>query len=353
MKSRNDISIPFAHPVYVRSVLDCLNSLGVRPATILSGAGLDWQDLCDGERMVDFSVFRRLIVHAIHCSGQPALGLISGAMIQPYHTQVGIAAVTSENLGQSLELLSRYASLLFGGFDFQLENGHEWSTLKARSIRPLCETHLFVVHSILGTYCRLLEAILGRAADELVVGLPYSRPEMGEVPTSHHVRRVEFGHQCLTFHLPVDLLASPCRSANSKAFSAAMRACGRQLSEQMHGTFVQRVRNALLERLTANPDVGDLAARLGLTERTLARRLADAGFTYSDIKEELRRTHAAWYLRHTELSIEAIALQLGYADPTNFSRKFKHWYCTTPSKMRQTSRLDLQCIGATERDAFF
>lgn len=342
MNSGNAVAIPFAHPVYVRSILDCLNSLGVRPGTVLSDAGLAWQDLCDGERMVDFSVFRRLVVQAIHCSGEPALGLMAGGMVQPYHTQVGIAAVTSANLGQSLELLSQYARLIFGGFEFRLDNGHRWSTLKARSIRPLCDTHIFVVHSIIGAYCRLLEAILGRPTDELVVGLPYPRPGRGEFPVSNHVRAVEFGHPCLTFCLPVELLHSPCPSANAGAFMAAMQVCRKLTSERSQGTFVQRVRQALLEQLTTNPEVEDLAMNIGVTGRTLARRLADAGVTYSDIKEDLRRTHAAWYLQHTELSIEAIASQLGYADPTNFSRKFKHWYQITPSKMRQKLRLDLQ-----------
>jgi AraC-like DNA-binding protein len=341
MNSWKEVAIPFAHPVYIRGILDCLNSLGVRPGAVLSDAGLAWQDLCDGEHMVDFSVFRQLVIHAIHCSGEPALGLIAGGMIQPYHTQVGIAAVTSENLGQSLELLGQYGRLIFGGFEFGLENGQRWSTLKARSIRPLCETHIFVVHSIVGAYCRLLEAILGRPANELVVGLPYPRPVNGELPVSNHVRVVEFGHQCLTFHLPVGLLHSVCPSANAGAFLVAMQACRKLALERSHGTFVQRVRQALLEQLTANPDVNDLAVNIGITSRTLARRLADAGVTYSDIKEDLRKTHAAWYLQHTELSIEAIASQLGYGDPTNFSRKFKHWYRTTPSKMRQRSRLDL------------
>ena len=102
-------------------------------------------------------------------------------------------------------------------------------------------------------------------------------------------------------------------------------------------TSLARVRGALLERLTADPEIGELATDLGLSP-TLARRLAEAGLSYSDIKDDLRKTHAAWYLQHTELSMEAIASQLGYNDPTNFSRKFKYWYRVPPSKMRQALR---------------
>lgn len=340
MSMPDDPVIPFAHPVYVRTVLDCLNSLGIRPAAVLSNVGLAWQDLREGQQMVDFSVFRRFVAHAIQCSGDPALGLIAGSMLQPYHTPIGIGSVTSDTLGQGLQFLSRYASLVFGCLDFQLESTSQWSTLKVRSTRPLVETHVFVMQSVVGAHCRLLEAILGRPVDELSVGLPYSRPAGNDIPCLRYVRRVDFDQECLVFRLPVELLRSPCASADPRAFVDAAKACRRMASELGCGAFVQRVRRVLLERLKNNPDVSELAMDLDISARTLVRRLSEAGVTYSDIKEDLRRTHATWYLQHTELSIEAIASKLGYADPTNFGRKFKDWYCVAPSKMRQSLRMD-------------
>ncbi|MDM0021893.1 AraC family transcriptional regulator [Variovorax saccharolyticus] len=336
----DDPDIPFAHPVYIRSVMDCLNSLGIRPAAVLENAGLAWKDLRDGQQMVDFSVFRRFVARAIQCSGDPALGLIAGSMLQPYHTPIGIGSVTSDSLGQGLQFLTRYAGLVFGGLEFQLENSTRWSTLKVKATRPLCETQVFVMQSVIGSHCRLLEAILGRPVDELTVGLPYARPPGNDVPCLRYVRRVTFDQEYLSFQLPADLLRVPCVAADPEAFVEAAHACGKMASEQGCGAFVQRVRRRLLERLTSNPDVSELALDLHISARTLVRRLAEAGVTYSDIKEDLRRTHATWYLQHTELSIEAIASKLGYADPTNFGRKFKFWYRVAPSKMRQTLRTD-------------
>lgn len=164
----------------------------------------------------------------------------------------------------------------------------------------------------------------------------------GERPVASHVRVVEFDQSHLKFRLPVELLQSSCPSANAAALAAALTGCRKLASERLHGSFVQRVRNVLLEQLRTNPEVEDLALNIGITGRTLARRLADAGLTYSNIKEELRKTQAAWYLQHTELSIEVIASQLGYGDPTNFSRKFRHWYQTTPSQMRKEFQLSLR-----------
>lgn len=332
------VPIPFAHPVYIRSVLDCLNSRGIRPSTVLERAGLGWHDLHDERQMVDFSVFRRFVAHAIHCSGEPALGLMAGSMLQPYHSPVGIAAMSGETVGQGLQFLSRHSRLIFGCLEFCFEMGPRLSTLKVKPSRPLFETLVFVAQSIVGAYCRLLEAMLGRPADELVVGLPYPAPTDNDIPCLRYVRRVVFEQEHLTLQLPSELLDVPCSSADAKVFLAASQACQKMESEIQQGGFVQRVRHALLDRLTANPDVTELASSLGISARTLVRRLAEVGMTYSDIKDDLRRTHAAWYLQHTELPVETIASQLGYADPTSFGRKFKGWYRMAPSKMRQALR---------------
>jgi hypothetical protein len=197
--------------------------------------------------MVDFSNFRRFVAHAIQSSGEPALGLIVGSMLQPYHSPVGIGAVSGDTLGQGLEFLSRHASLIFGSFHFQLDNGPRWSTLKVMPTRPLCETHIFVMQSIVGAHCRLLEVILARPVDELAVGLPYARAPGDASHCLRYVRRVEFDQECLTLRLPVELLHSPCVSADAAAFTDASLTCDRMHTELRHGAFVQRVRRVLLE----------------------------------------------------------------------------------------------------------
>jgi AraC-like DNA-binding protein len=327
--------MPYAPPVYVRAVMDCLNSLGVRPSSVLSDAGLTWQDLCDGRRMVDFAVFRRIVAHSIRSSGEPDLGLIVGSMLQPYHTRVGIAAVTSSDVGQGLQLLGRYAKLIFGCLDFELLNGPRQSSLMVKSTIPLGDTHVFVTQTILGAHCRLLEAMLGRPADEPVVGLPYPRAPGSPMACARYVRSISFDRDRLSMELPMEVLHTPCVGADPNACSEATQACQRMESELFQGAFVHRVKTALVQRLAVNPNASEVASVMGVSPRTLVRKLAEAGKTYSEIKDDLRRTHATWFLQHTELSIEGISSQLGYADPTTFARKFKSWYQTAPSKMRQ------------------
>lgn len=332
----DEIKVPAANPVYARGILDWLNSRGIAPLTVLSRVGLKWQDLCDG-RVMDYAVFRNFVAEATRCSGEPALGLMAGSMLQPYHSPVGIGAVTSDSLAHGLRFLSRYGPLLFGDVDFRLENDQRWSILRVKPTCPLRETHAFITQFLIGAHCRLLEAMLGRPVDELTVGLPYARPA-GDVPCQRYVRCVEFDEAQLSFRLPARLLHEPCLAANADELQEATRTCRRMEMERGHGEFARRVRQALFERLATDPESHELASDVGVSAQTLIRRLADVGTRYSDLKDDLRKSQATWYLQHTEMSIEGIASQLGYADPANFSRAFRRWHCVTPRTMRQMLR---------------
>lgn len=326
-----------AHSIYARSVLDCLNGRGISPSALLAKAGLEWHDLSQG-RHIDPSTFQSFVAHALHRSGEPALGVMAGLMLQPYHSPVGIGAVTSGTVGEGLRFLCRHAQLLYGNVEFRFENAAPWSVLEVRITRPLHEAHEFVSQFIIGAHCRLLEAMCGRPVDELVVGLPYARPPGGDVSCSRYVRRVEFDCACLRFKIPAALTRQACVSANAEEFRDAAQACRRIDAELARGQFSQRVQRALAERLAKDPGAGELAAHLGISVRTMARQLAEGGTTYSDLKDQLRKTQATWYLKHTELSIEAIASRLGYTELANFSRAFRRWHCVSPRKMRQSMR---------------
>lgn len=334
--THGDAVNPYVHSIYARTVLDWLNGRGIPPSNLLSSTGLAWQDLSEG-RFVDLVVFRRFVDRAVECSGEPALGLLAGSMFQPYHSPVGIAAVSSVNLGQSLQVLARHAKLLYGSFDFVIENGTRWSTVRVIPTRPLHDAHKFVMQFIVGAHCRLLEAILGRPVDELAVGWPYSRPAVGSA-CSHYLRRVEFDCEHLTLMLPAETLLENCVSANEEEFQNASLACQRMQAESTRGAFAQRVQHALLERLTRDPESRDLAMVLGISVQTLSRRLAEAGTSYSELKDKLRKTHATWYLKYTDMSIGSIASQLGYSELASFSRAFRRWHCMSPRAMRQNLR---------------
>lgn len=83
-------------------------------------------------------------------------------------------------------------------------------------------------------------------------------------------------------------------------------------------------------------DVGieRVATRIGLTPRTLQRRLALDGLTYQQVLEALRRELALQYLTSARLSLTEISALLAYTDSTAFGRAFRRWTGHTPAAFR-------------------
>ncbi len=97
------------------------------------------------------------------------------------------------------------------------------------------------------------------------------------------------------------------------------------------GTFRSAVENAIVPLLPhGKVRASEIAARLGLSQRTSARRLALEGVTFSEVLESLRGDLARQYLSDPDLSISRIAWLLGYQEVSAFTHAFKRWTGKTP-----------------------
>jgi AraC-like DNA-binding protein len=83
-------------------------------------------------------------------------------------------------------------------------------------------------------------------------------------------------------------------------------------------------------------ELARVARALDTSARTLQRRLAGQGVTWSALVEETRRDLARAYLLDRSLSLEEVALLVGYADPSGFHRAFARWTGQTPGGWRET-----------------
>ena len=101
--------------------------------------------------------------------------------------------------------------------------------------------------------------------------------------------------------------------------------------------FRAKVETALTAALGQGPiHMDDLAAEVGLSRRTLARRLAEEGETFATILDRVRHELALQYLRKTKLPISGIGWLLGYARPSACVRAVRRWTGTTPMAIRRS-----------------
>ena len=103
-------------------------------------------------------------------------------------------------------------------------------------------------------------------------------------------------------------------------------------------TMADRVRHTLIHTMGANKGTRrETAALLGLNPRTLQRRLASAGASFDEIREDVYRTAAMHYLCETQMPLGQVAAALGYSEQSAFTRACRRWFGATPSTVRATT----------------
>lgn len=105
----------------------------------------------------------------------------------------------------------------------------------------------------------------------------------------------------------------------------------RHASNSVGGQVKQTLRQLLAGR---RPTLQDVALELGLSARTLQRRLTDSGLTFQQVVEETRRELARHYLKQRAVELNEAAFLLGFADANSFFRAFQNWEGTSPGEWR-------------------
>jgi AraC-like DNA-binding protein len=87
------------------------------------------------------------------------------------------------------------------------------------------------------------------------------------------------------------------------------------------------------------PSIDATAEAIGLSVRTLQRRLSKAGESYQHLADAVRLDTGMRMLRDTDAKLIDIAWELGYADPANFTRAFHRWTGMSPRAFRRAQSL--------------
>ena len=151
---------------------------------------------------------------------------------------------------------------------------------------------------------------------------------------------LSIGAQHAAVSFPATYLTRPLAGADPAAYVRILREI--EAMEALRGIGVRkRVERVLRRLLIAGDPLGgtsleQMAALFSLHPRTLNRRLQAEGTSFRALLDETRYRIARQLLRDTLLGVEDLAVALGYADATAFSRAFRRWSGTSPSRWRAT-----------------
>lgn len=132
-------------------------------------------------------------------------------------------------------------------------------------------------------------------------------------------------------------LDRPFPGHNPELLDMLTPALGAALGElEAYSTVAEQVRIVLKRSLASGrPDLADVASQLGMSERTLQRRITEEGTSFRDLLVDARQDLGRLLLADLSTEIDEIACLLGYQDTSSFYRAFREWEGVTPSRWRE------------------
>jgi AraC-like DNA-binding protein len=322
---------------YAREIVDLCARFDVPAARLLEGLDLRLDALNDPATRVDLPEFTRFVRRAEALTGEPGLAYYMGLHTRAsWHGFLGFAAMTAGTVGEALALAERFGRTRVDAVSLVTRREGALVSISLEEHAPLGELREFFVTALFIGLALIGETLAGRTLEGGWLEMmhpepPYFRKFAAAVPRLSGVR---FGQPANRAIVPAETLALRIVTADPTATELARQQCERELLALGEGApVVGRVRALLRDDLSIT--LPDAAKRASMSPRTLKRRLAEQGTTFSEIIDDARRQRALLLVEDRRFTLDAIAAQLGYSDTANFTRAFKRWTGKTPGEARE------------------
>ncbi len=321
-----------------RRAVAALRKHDIDPAPLLQRVGLSEQDLDNQENRISSAAQARLLEFAADALHDPSLGFHLAAEVNP--RELGLpfyVASAAKDLGEAIALLVRYCRIVNEAIRAQLmrRSGDlviDVNVVGVPRFRAAQNAELAVAVILKG-----LREITGRNVHPTNVTLVHMRNSDSTEFERFCVCQVEFGASSDQLVFSNQSLALPLVTEDMHLLDALRPICDEAAKqrETAPGSLRALVENEAQKLLPhGRARMHNVAMRLALSTRTLARRLASEGTTFEEVLDELRRSLALQYVKTSSIPLSQIAWLLGYEGPTSFNQAFRRWTGRRPSALR-------------------
>lgn len=312
-----------------------LRSLGVDPPGLLEALGLTESFFEDPENTLSMALAGRLLGVCVERTGCEHFGLLVGQYAGASSLgALGYLIRSSATAGDALAAFSRHLDVQDQGGTVWVDSEGSHSILGYTLFDAEVESLDQIMACAIAIGTNILRSLFGPPWRPDAVQFAFSRPRrVGPYGHFFGVQpRFDADRSGIVFQS--SLLSAPVPSADF-LLRKLMEERVQELKRISEDDVVAQIRR-LLRTMVTSPDcsMSAVAERMGVPRRTLNRKLAAAGTTFHQQREEARRELACQLLENTRTTATEIAEVLGYADPASFTRAFQRWTGSAPAQWR-------------------
>lgn len=319
---------------YVTRLLQEAARKGVDLASLFREAGLDPALLGKPEVRIRTGDFIRLLQIVMRRTEDEFIGLGRGTRSKPgTFSMMAHAVINCPSLGTAMERSAQFYRIVDLPIELKVEEGSTESRLILTTVAPERDN---ILEAIIFISIRFWSWLTGRTLEPAALQLDFPEPPQADEfrkiwkgPVTYNNARNAIVFPTAWLALP--LVQNPLSLSRFLKDSLALIIVGNQqpigLTEQIKAIISKGYGNAF-------PDFAQVCESLSMTPQTLRRRLKEENTSYQAIKDGIRQDAARYYLAKEELSIDEIALMMGFSEASSFHRAFKKWTGQTPAACR-------------------
>lgn len=322
---------------YLQPLLDAAMARGVAPDALARAVGLAPGALAPLPESLAATDYLRLLDAGAELAQDEYFGLHVGEHVKlGTYSVYGLVLLACRDLRQVFEQTMRYEALAhdLGRSQLSLQGAeaqYQWISHYPQASRHLADS----VFSGIQTFGRWLA---GSQLPPAQVAFTHG----GGADPAEYVRIFgappRFNAAANMARFDAALLALPLPNADISLYPVLQQHAERLLGQRAARprAIVDTVRAAVIRNLAQDcVRLPAIAAELGLSPRTLQRKLFESGTSFQAVLDEARYALARDYLRQGSLSLIDIAFLLGYREQSAFTHAFKEWSGTNPGAWRE------------------
>jgi AraC-like DNA-binding protein len=325
--------------VWVRELAADLKLKGHPVKRLLAQAGLDARAINAEGARIPFDRYAAFFELAAEATGDDCLGLNFGQTRDVRDAGlIGYVGLSSPTVLDVIKNISRYRRVFSDAVEIETDELEERGRLswgfRVTAPRRIIQASDFSAVNLLSG----LRQMTGRNLKPRTVCLAHAR--------NHRIKEFErsfgcpviFGGRENVIEFKLSDLHVPILTADSRLLTILRAHCEDVLSRRSEHTpsLVERVERLITDRMTLGGALLEsIATELGMSPRTLSRKLTKQGTTFNAIIEELRKELAFRFLQDSNLVLTEIAFLLGYTEVSTFSHAFKRWTGKSPAAYRR------------------
>ena len=327
--------------LFVRKMLEN-NQVADACAQLLARAGVSEADLADPKVMVPARKYFALLEEIADLEGERVKFHINAArtMTCEDYGAVGLAWKTAPQLLNAFERIARHSRLFVQNVSgFRLEEDGEFTRwIHLREFPPVRGLLLSNEGSLV-TYMSLCREACGPDFKPVAVHFSHKAVGCSLALEEYFQSPVHFESDYYGYVFRTEDLLAKTRLGDRDVWSFFDEHIERELSDRESEVGLEsQVRKEISLALSDGPPpISAISEKLGLSARTLQRRLSEVDVTYQTLVDQARHIMARKLLNDTGYSLAEIAFLTGFSEQSAFNRAFRRWEGRSPGSFRTSA----------------